>query len=103
MWKGSRSGVGRVGHSCHRRSGLTLKLPTAPNAHRKMVETNTEPRNATLPSTVFPPAADHRTFPTLLPTIEASASPTPSDRTPKYARISLGPSSHRGEAHPASR
>ena len=59
-------------------------------------------KNATLPSTVFPLADDHRIRPTRLPMIDAylqpsfpltaltRASPIPSASTPKYARISLG-------------
>lgn len=53
---------------------LTLKLRTIPNAHRNMVDTRTLPTNATLPSSVLPPAAHHLTLPTRRPTIEACMS-----------------------------
>lgn len=51
--------------------GLTLKGPTTPKARRMVVEPRTETKNATDPSTVFPPVWDQRTRPNRLPTIEA--------------------------------
>lgn len=59
---------------------LTLNDLTAPKAHRNMVDTNTEPRNAILPSTVFPLEVHHLSLPHRRPTIDALRSASAYDR-----------------------
>lgn len=68
----------------------TENRSVSPNTRRTHAHTMTDIANATLPSIVLDEFADHRRFPIRFPTMDASASPTPSARIPVYIRIRDG-------------